>query len=189
MITALAAVLLCSAASAAPPPVKAAGAAAVHASSAPAAAAAAGAAPAAPPLIGLSTYTVATLYTGDRYRDPFVPPAMSGAHGGKKKKDDKAAGASAFDIHSLQLRGIMKDAKSEFAIFSAEDGTTLVLRGGRLYGAQNKRIPGIGGRIHIKQKRAELITADKDVQVYSLGETVEDDKSDAAGDADAPDKP
>lgn len=154
MIPLLAAVLLGSAASAATAP------------AAPAPAVRASTAAAASPLVGLSTYTVSTLYTGDKVRDPFLPPSM----GGVARVREKGAPAVA-DIHALQLRGIMKDGATDFALFSADDGTSLVLRGGRLYDDRNKPVPGITGHIHIKQKRAELMTADKDVQIYSLGET------------------
>lgn len=161
MIPLIAAVLIGSAASAAPAP--AAPAPAVRASTA--------AAVAAPPMLGLSTYTVSTLYTGDRVRDPFLAASM----GGVSRVREKGAPVVA-DIHTMQLRGIMKDGQTDFALFSADDGTSLVLRGGRLYDDRNKPVPGISGRIHIKQKRAELMTADKDVQIYSLGE-MDDAKS------------
>lgn len=147
MILLLAAVLLAPAASAAPAP--------------------------APAAVGLSTYTVSTMYTGDRVRDPFMPPSM----GGPSRVHEKGAGAPALDIHSLQLRGIMQDGKTDFALFATDEGSTLILRGGRLYDG-NKAVPGISGRIHIKQKRAELVTADKDVQIFSLGE--QDDAKDKA---------
>ena len=157
MITTFSAILLCSFASAGAP---APGTPAVHASTA-----AAPSAPAAAAL-GVSTYTVSTLYTGDRLRDPFLPPSVGG--GSSRPRDRNMP--LVVDIHALELHGIMKDAKSDFAIFSMDTGATLILRGGRLYDDHKKRVPGITGLIKIKQKRAELITADKDVQIYSLGE-------------------
>jgi hypothetical protein len=178
MITTFAAVLLCSIASAAlqgpgpgvPPSPAPAPAPAVHASTAAAPSAQAAAA------LGVSTYTVSTLYTGDKVRDPFLPPSVGG--GPSRPRDRNAP--FVVDIHALELRGIMKDAKSDFAIFSMDTGATLILRGSRLYDDHNKRVPGITGLIKMKQKRAELVTADKDVQIYSLGEPeankVKDDK-------------
>jgi Tfp pilus assembly protein PilP len=168
MILLLSAVLLASAASAAPAPAAPAAAAPVAASVRTSTAAAA-----VPALVGLSTYTISTLYTGDRVRDPFLPTSM----GGPARIRDKETPLVA-DIHTMQLRGIMKDGVSDFALFSMDDGTTLVLRGTRLYDDRNKPVPGITGRIQIKQKRAELMTTDKDVQIYSLGET--DDVKDKA---------
>ena len=134
--------------------------------------AAAAVAPPSPPApvvmpIGITTYTVSTLYTGDRVRDPFLPQSVGGPAHPKGRRD----GPTVVDIHALQLRGLMKDAASEFALFSTDGGQALVLRGGSLYDGRNKRVPGITGRIRMKQKRAELITADKDVQIFSLGET------------------
>jgi hypothetical protein len=162
MITILAAVLLGSIAAAAPAaPVMAVqpAAAAVHASTAAAPAATAANA------LGVSTYTVSTLYTGDKVRDPFLPPSVGGA----SRTRDRGA-PNVVDIHSLELRGIMKDGKSDFAIFSTDSGGRLILRGKRLFDDRNKVVPGITGSIRLKQKRAELVTADKDVQIYSLGE-------------------
>ncbi|MFI5347142.1 MAG: hypothetical protein ACHQ51_12280 [Elusimicrobiota bacterium] len=172
MISIIAAALLASAAVAAPAsaPASKPGGASVQASTAAASAS---------PLVGLSTYTVSTLYTGDRVRDPFLPQSM----GGSVRVHEKGA-PIVTDIHTLQLRGIMKDSASDFALFSTDDGMTLVLRAGRLYDDRNKPIPGVTGRIQIKQKRAELVTADKDVQVYSLGET--EDAKDKKDKADKP---
>lgn len=158
MISALCAVLLCPAAVAAPAPP-------VHAST--------GAAPGSGPL-SVTTQTVADVYTGDSVRDPFLPPAMGG--GGGKRVDKNGP----LDIHSLHLRGILKDRASNFAIFATEAGQTLLLRGGRLYDGRNKKIPGITGQIDVKLKRVELITADKDVQVFTLGETEQDREKTAA---------
>lgn len=155
MIAALSAVLLaCSASAAAPAP-----------SAAPAAKPAVAASTAA--AAGASTATVSSIYTGDRYRDPFLPPSSGG---GPVLKRETSGVRPAVDIHALQLRGIMKDAKNDFALFSSDDGSTLVLRAGRLYDDRGKPVPGITGRIQIRQKRAQLVTADKDVQIYSLGE-------------------
>ena len=164
MITIFAAVLLSSISSAAPAvPAPAAPAApsAVHASTAAAPSASAANA------LGVSTYTVSTLYTGDKVRDPFLSPAVGG--GASRPRDRNVP--YVVDIHALELRGIMKDGKSDFAIFSTDVGGRLILRGRRLYDDHNKVVPGITGLIKLKQKRAELVTADKDVQIYSLGES------------------
>ncbi|MBI3564375.1 MAG: hypothetical protein HY079_04175, partial [Elusimicrobia bacterium] len=166
MIANLLAVLLCSAAAAAPAPAPAPAAPAVKTSTG--AVSAAGA-------LGVSTMTVSSLYTGDRVRDPF----QTAAAGGPARARDKNAPPQPLDIHGLQLRGIMQDATSSFALFKADDGGTYVLRGGELFDDANKRVPGIRGRIQIKQKRAELFTEDKDVQVFTLGETGDEDKDKA----------
>jgi hypothetical protein len=166
MIKTLAAVLLASAAAAAPSVQRPATPPAVQASTSSAGSAALA--------LGVSTYTVSTLYTGDRVRDPFLPPSMGA---GPARPQDKNA-PLVVDIHALQLRGIMQDAKADFALFAMDTGAALVLRDGRLFDEHNKRVPGITGRIRIKQKRAELITADKDVQIYSLGEAAEEKNKD-----------
>jgi hypothetical protein len=119
--------------------------------------------------LGASTYTVATLYTGDRVRDPFMPPSIGGV---------KRPAGSPVDIHAVQLRGIMKDDAADYAIFTTDFGTTLILRNGRLYDDRNHIVPNITGRIKPKQKWVELMTTDtKDVQPFRLGEASADDPS------------
>jgi hypothetical protein len=122
--------------------------------------------------LGVSTQTVSTIYTGDRVRDPFLPAAM-GATRSRRVEDVKSEGPEVVDIHGMTLRGIMKDPKIDYALFTAENGGTYLLRGGRLYNERNKAVPGITGAIKLKQKTVELVTPDKDVQVFRLGE---DDK-------------
>ncbi len=119
--------------------------------------------------IGVSTQTVMSLYTGDRVRDPFQPPTL-GATSSRRIEDVQSAGPEVVDIHAITLRGLMKDRKNDYALFSSEDGGMYFLRGGRLYNERNKLVPGITGGIRIKQKTVELITRDKDVQIFRLGE-------------------
>ena len=64
--------------------------------------------------------------------------------------------------------------RGPYALFASESGGTYMLRAGRLYNDRNKPIPGITGRIKLKQKTVELITAEKDVQVFRLGEDEKD---------------
>jgi len=122
--------------------------------------------------VGVTTQTVSTVYTGDRVRDPFLPAAM-GASTARRSDDAKTEGPEVVDIHGMTLRGIMKDRRIDYALFTAETGGTYLLRGGKLYNERNKVVPGIRGVIKLKQKTVELITPDKDVQVFRLGE---DDK-------------
>ncbi len=120
--------------------------------------------------LGVSTQTVSTIYTGDRSRDPFMPAAMGAKSARRVTDENKPEGPEVVDIHGMQLKGILKDTKIDFALFSAEAGGSYILRGGKLYNERNKQVPGITGNIKIKQKTVELITADKDVQVFRLGE-------------------
>ena len=122
--------------------------------------------------IGASTQTVSSIYTGDRSRDPFLPAAM-GATSSRRYEGTKSDGPEVVDIHGMMLRGILKDSKIDYALFSSESGGTYLLRGGRLYNERNKPVPGITGAIRSKQKTVELIAPDKDVQIFRLGE---DDK-------------
>lgn len=121
-----------------------------------------------------STLTVSAIYTGDRVRDPFSTASSGGA---RRAASDKPGEENAPpDIHALTLRGIMQDSDTEYALLTAEGGESFMLRGGRLHNGAGKAVPGITGRIRLKQKTVELITADKDVQVFRLGETEEKDK-------------
>ncbi|MBI2361757.1 MAG: hypothetical protein HYV15_00005, partial [Elusimicrobia bacterium] len=77
-----------------------------------------------------------------------------------------------FSIHSLELKGLMRDKKGHTALlFDAATATAFVLRGGRVYDPKKKPIPGVTGTIKMEQKTVTLMTADKDVQTLRLGET------------------
>lgn len=138
-----------------------------------AAAASTGTATAPPPM--QSTMTVASLYTGDRVRDPFQP-ASSGGRGSVRVEEKTDLGPPTVDIHALTLRGMLKDSSADYALFAAETGEVFMLRSNRLYNERNKVVPGVTGRINLKQKRVELMTADKDVQTYLIGEPKEKDE-------------
>lgn len=117
--------------------------------------------------IGMSTQTVSTIYTGDRVRDPFLPAAMGVT---SRRVEENPDGPVAVDIHGLTLKGLLKDNANDFALFSSDSGGSYMLRAGRLYNERGKPVPGISGRIKLKQKTVELITAEKDVQVFRLGD-------------------
>lgn len=119
--------------------------------------------------VGASTQTVSSIYTGDRVRDPFLPAAMGGTSV-RRVENTKTGGPEVVDIHGMTLRGIMKDARVDYALFASEGGGVFLLRGGKLYNDRHKPVPGITGAIRLKQKTVELITPDKDVQVFRLGE-------------------
>jgi len=134
----------------------------------------AAAAPPAAATLGSSTATISTLYTGDRVRDPFLSSAMGGGSSRKPAEKGEGGEPEVVDIHALTLRGIMKDSAKDYALFSAESGSSYLLRDGKLFDERNKRVPGVTGKIKLKQKTVELMTAEKDVQVYRLGEDEKD---------------
>lgn len=123
--------------------------------------------------LGVSTQTVSSLYTGDRVRDPFLPAAMGGSSVRRTVAEGKTEGPEVVDIHGMMLKGIMKDASVDYALFSSETGGSYLLRAGKFYNDRNKIVPGVTGRIKLKQKTVELVTADKDVQIFRLGEEEE----------------
>lgn len=111
--------------------------------------------------------TVETLYSAGKLRDPFLRPGSVSAPKVVEIPEE-------FSIHNLSLRAIMKDTAADYALFQDMNApTTYILRKGKLYGPKDKIIGGVVGTINLKQKGATLMTPDKDVQVFRLGE---DDK-------------
>jgi hypothetical protein len=107
-----------------------------------------------------------TIYTGEKQRDPFVPFSAGGG-----TIVSKPYNADDFNIHSLSLRGIMKDTAADYALFTDRNsGATFILRRGKLYDPKNKVVPGIAGKLKVKDKWAQLETSDHDVQIFRLGE-------------------
>lgn len=137
-----------------------------HAAGAPAVSTAAATGP-----LAQSTMTVGSLYTGDRVRDPFMPASSGGGRGPAVADKDEPQGPPVADIHALSLRGILKDAAADYAIFAAETGEVFMLRAGKLYNDRNKVVRGVTGRINLRQKLVELFTADKDRQPFTIGES------------------
>ena len=118
-----------------------------------------------------TTPTVGSIYTVDRLRDPFA--TATGSSGGGSGKPFTAED---FNIHNLSLRGLMKDAGTAYALFTdAQFGVTFILRSGKLYDPKGKPVKGVSGSLDLKKKTAHLMTQDKDVQVFTLGEKAEDE--------------
>ena len=116
------------------------------------------------PAVSASTAaTVAGLYDVERMRDPFA--RWGAGHGGAR-----SFSLENFSIHKLSLRGVMKDAASQFALFAdQETGASFLLRQGRLYDERGKIVPGVGGVLNVKRKTATLTSTDGDAQVFHLG--------------------
>jgi hypothetical protein len=125
------------------------------------------AAPGAAPTAEVQASTVPavdSIYTAARLRDPF-------AHWGAGRAASKPFSLEDFSIHKLSLRGIMKDAESDFALLTdSESGAGLILRKGRLHDPKKKAVPGISGKINFKTKTVTLTAPDGDVQIFRLGE-------------------
>ena len=110
------------------------------------------------------------IYTAERLRDPFTAFVGGGGASGANASG-KAFNKEDFNIHNLSLRGIMKDSSADYALFTDNGfGVAFILRRGKLYDGKNKPVRGVAGRLHLKQKTAELETADHDVQIFRLGE-------------------
>jgi hypothetical protein len=91
-------------------------------------------------------------YYGDRYRDPFI--ALTGAI--QNQGADRPP-----QIQSLQLRGIMHDARGRIALLTS-GVSSYILRGGRLYDGRNHVMKGISGVI--KTESVVLMGSDRTVK-------------------------
>lgn len=121
-----------------------------------------------------TTKTVTDLYKGSR--DPFRMPSAGGG-GGAAAAPAEPFKLDDFNIHTLDLKGIMADKGGSIAILvDNRFQLSFILRGGFVYSGK-KRVPGVTGTIHRRQKSVTLITTDKDVQTLRLGETEEDLKN------------
>ena len=101
-------------------------------------------------------------------RDPFLTPG-SGAPRVTAKEPTE------FSIHNLVLKGILRDPSGDFAILVEQgSGASYILRNGRLYNSRKKPVRGIAGIIQAKRKKVHLMTPEKDVQTFILGEAYKD---------------
>jgi len=122
---------------------------------------------------GVKAYTVADLYGGTKYRDPFA----SLGSGSAALVAPVVYKPEDFSIHALNLRGLLHDRSGDYAVLvEPQSGYSFILRGGHLYDYRNKRVPGVTGTVQLRQKTVVLVNADNDVQTLRLGETEEDPK-------------
>lgn len=119
--------------------------------------------------VKLSTATPASIdeiYTADKLRDPF----LKGTSAAAGNLPVKSYNPDDFSIHNLSLRGVMKDAGVDYALFSDITlGVSFVLRKGKLYDYKERVVPGVSGTLDIKQKMVRLVTREKDFQQFRLG--------------------
>lgn len=108
-------------------------------------------------------------FGAEKMRNPFLKATAGGA----ALKSDVP---EEFSIHNLTLRGMLKDSFVDYAVFTDEIGGTFLFRKGKLYDNKRNEVQGVSGNMDIKQKTVNLITQDKDVQVYRLGQKDEEDE-------------
>lgn len=112
--------------------------------------------------------TIEDVYAGGKLRDPFM---ASQAGGGRAGGAAKKFSLEDFSIHSLELKGILRDSTGSYAVLvDGGMGVGFILRGGQLFDYKNKRIPGVRGKVDYGRKTVVLMTADNDVQTLRLGE-------------------
>ncbi|MBI3548975.1 MAG: hypothetical protein HY078_08050 [Elusimicrobia bacterium] len=115
-----------------------------------------------------SSQTAGDLYNSSGLRDPFAAPgtpSVSAAAAPVARQQPET-----FSIHSLYLRGIMRDKAGDYAVLVSQAGTTYILKKGRLIGPKNKPVLGVTGKTFPAQKKVLLETPDKDMQTLILGE-------------------
>lgn len=84
-------------------------------------------------------------YTGDYYRDPFVPLAGSAGSYSSGVIDEIM---DKDKMKSLYLKGIVSDtAQGNIALITDPGGNSYVLKNGKLYNRRNRTIIGISGMI------------------------------------------
>jgi hypothetical protein len=109
---------------------------------------------------------IGSIYTAEHQRDPF---ARWGSGHGRAR----AFSPQDFSIHKLSLRGILRGAGTNFALFVDNDaGWGFLLRKGRLYDPKKKALPGVAG--FIKGKTVTLTAPEGDVQVFQVGQEEQD---------------
>ena len=104
-------------------------------------------------------------YPGMSYRDPFIPLSgekLARARLGLTKE------AVVPGLGMLSLKGIIKDSKDEIALFSSPQGSYLLVNGS-MYDNQNRKVPGMTGRI-VLSRREVVLTLGGDSKTYALPE-------------------
>ncbi len=128
--------------------------------------------------------TVDEIYRGAKYRTPFEEPTAARGGGGSGGGGSVSAALkdwdpADFDIHELDLKGILQDKKGSFAILKDRaSGIGFILRGGKLFNFKGKSISDVTGKVNTAQKTVYLITSEKDVQTLRLGKDDEEDDED-----------
>ncbi|MFC1679864.1 hypothetical protein ACFL2T_06610 [Elusimicrobiota bacterium] len=133
--------------------------------------------------------TVEDLYGGLKYRDPFTAltgggGSLAGGGGAVAAPTEEFDLEEDFNIHKLQLKGIMEDRKGTFALFvDPEFRMGFILRKGpkgkfRLEDYRRNPVPGVRGSINVTQKSVVLTMPDGDSQPFNIGEDDEDDEDD-----------
>jgi hypothetical protein len=118
-------------------------------------------APKQPPAVYQKKEEPVYYYTGDSYRDPFIPLVGQGAYFSESDE------MSVPSITSLTLKGIIGEGKTKIALISGA-GATYILKDSRLYDNRQRQIKGITGAIKIDS--VVIIAPDKTVKELKLRE-------------------
>ena len=102
------------------------------------------------------------VYSGDKYRDPFIPLAGLGAYFSENSEE-----SSVPSITTLSLKGIITEGKTKIALISGV-GSTYILKESRLYDNRQSEIKGRTGAI--KTDSVIIIAPDKTVKELKLRE-------------------
>ena len=118
-----------------------------------------------PPVINTPVYEKKAppkyVYRGDKYRDPFI--SLTGP--GRSFMD--TGEATAPNVGSLTLKGIMGEGKVKIALITGEGGT-FILKDSKLYDNRQRHIKGITGAI--KKDSVIMIAPDGSAKELKLRE-------------------
>lgn len=118
-----------------------------------------------PPVVNVPVYEKKEppkyIYTGDKYRDPFI--SLTGAGRVFLETDE----VTAPNVGSLSLKGIIAEGKTKIALITG-DGGTYILKDSKLYDNRQRHIKGITGAI--KTESVVMIAPDGSIKELKLKE-------------------
>jgi hypothetical protein len=107
-------------------------------------------------------------YKAGKLRDPFLSSKGGGGGGALRSAPvEVVVSTEAFDIHALELRGLLETEKGPMALLVDPNTTaSYILKAGAVLDAKGDPVPGVTGQVQGQSVR--LVTREKDVQVLSL---------------------
>ena len=115
-----------------------------------------------------SSVTEAYVYTGDRFRDPFVP-LSGGASGGYLRPVEDVG---PFNPVGLSLKGIVAAPTGRWAVVRTKEGGTYFIKDGKIFDPKRKAVEGYQA---IVQEKSIVILGPKGQEIEVGLKTSEDE--------------
>lgn len=110
-------------------------------------------------------------YKAMKLRDPFV--SLQGG-GGQRVVGEAVVPVESFNIHYLELKGILEDPGGKAALLvDPAAAVSYILKDGKVLDAKGEIVPGVTGKIQGQGVR--LITSENDIQDLSLASEEEEE--------------